>query len=137
MIRENDYGKLSSCRPFVVVCPTYGWQIPHVLGNWLKKTRLSGSRKLYFVMTCGDGIGNAGGYAKRFCEKKGMEYMGCGKVVMPENYVDMFPCRTGRRQNGSSGRLSPRRTRSQNTSEKRIRFRRRRSRFWTGSSAPW
>ena len=72
-------------------CPTYGWQIPHVLGNWLKKTRLSGSRKLYFVMTCGDGIGNAGGYAKRFCEKKGMEYMGCGKVVMPENYVAMFP----------------------------------------------
>lgn len=66
----------------VVVCPTYGWQIPHVLGNWLKRTRLSGSRKLYFVMTCGDGIGNAGGYAKRFCEKKGMEYMGCGKVVM-------------------------------------------------------
>ena len=91
MIRENDYGKLSSSRPFVVVCPTYGWQIPHVLGNWLKKTRLSGSRKLYFVMTCGDGIGNAGGYAKRFCEKKGMEYMGCGKVVMPENYVAMFP----------------------------------------------
>ena len=41
MIRENDYGKLSSSRPFVVVCPTYGWQIPHVLGNWLKKTRLS------------------------------------------------------------------------------------------------
>lgn len=91
MIRENDYGKLSSSRPFVVVCPTYGWQIPHVLGNWLKRTRLSGSRKLYFVMTCGDGIGNAGGYAKRFCEKKGMEYMGCGKVVMPENYVAMFP----------------------------------------------
>ena len=91
MIRENDYGRLSSSRPFVVVCPTYGWQIPHVLGNWLKKTRLSGSRKLYFVMTCGDGIGNAGGYAKRFCEKKGMEYMGCGKVVMPENYVAMFP----------------------------------------------
>ena len=25
MIRENDYGKLSSSRPFVVVCPTYGW----------------------------------------------------------------------------------------------------------------
>ena len=48
MIRENDYGRLSSSRPFVVVCPTYGWQIPHVLGNWLKKTRLSGSRKLYF-----------------------------------------------------------------------------------------
>ena len=91
MIREHDYGKLSSSRPFVVVCPTYGWQIPHVLGNWLKRTRLSGSRKLYFVMTCGDGIGNAGGYAKRFCEKKGMEYMGCGKVVMPENYVAMFP----------------------------------------------
>ena len=30
MIREHDYGKLSSRRPFVVVCPTYGWQIPHV-----------------------------------------------------------------------------------------------------------
>ena len=57
MIREHDYGKLSSRRPFVVVCPTYGWQIPHVLGSWLRRTRLSRSRKLYFVMTCGDGIG--------------------------------------------------------------------------------
>ena len=137
MIRENDYGKLSSSRPFVVVCPTYGWQIPHVLGNWLKKTRLSGSRKLYFVMTCGDGIGNAGGYAKRFCEKKGMEYMGCGKVVMPENYVAMFPVPDRTEAERIIGKAIPQADQIAEHIRKENPLPKAEISLWTGSSAPW
>ncbi len=41
-------------------------------------------------MTCGDGIGNAGAYIKKLCEKKGFSLMGVSPVIMPENYIAMF-----------------------------------------------
>lgn len=82
---------LHSDRPFVVVAPTYGWQLPHIVRDWIRKVDFSGSRSFYFVLTCGDSIGNAGVYAKRLCDEKGFAYMGCAEVVMPENYLAMFP----------------------------------------------
>ena len=51
----------------------------------------SGSRDAYFVMTCGSDNGGAEKYLRELCGKKGFEFMGCGQVVMPENYVAMFP----------------------------------------------
>ena len=41
-------------------------------------------------MTCGGSIGNAGRYLKALCGKKGMNYLGCYGIVMPENYIAMF-----------------------------------------------
>ncbi len=58
--------------------------------KWLEKTVLSGSKDIYFVMTCGDSIGNAGKYLKALCSKMQMNYSGCYKIVMPENYIAMF-----------------------------------------------
>ena len=43
------------------------------------------------VMTCGESIGNAGAYAKKLCASKGLNYLGCVPIVMPENYVALFP----------------------------------------------
>ena len=59
-IRENDYSPLHSETPWIVAAPTYAWRIPRILEKWLKQTELSGNRNIYFVMTCGDSIGNAG-----------------------------------------------------------------------------
>lgn len=28
-LRNHDYSEIHSTKPFVIVCPTYGWQIPH------------------------------------------------------------------------------------------------------------
>lgn len=89
-IRNQDFSEMHSERPWVVVAPTYAWQMPHIVRDWLEKTSLEGSKDVYFVLTCGSSIGNAGGYAKALCEKKGMNYMGCAKIVMPENYIAMF-----------------------------------------------
>lgn len=58
-IRRRDYHSMHSSRPWVVVAPTYGWQIPHIVRDWLIHTRLKGNREIYFVLTCGDGIGAA------------------------------------------------------------------------------
>ena len=41
-------------------------------------------------MTCGDNIGNAGRYVKALCDKKGMNYLECMEIIMPENYIALF-----------------------------------------------
>lgn len=63
-LREKDFTEIHSERSWVIVTPTYAWRIPRILQEWMKKTKLSGSRDIYFVMTCGTNIGNAGKYLK-------------------------------------------------------------------------
>jgi len=89
-IRNNDYTAMTSEKPWVIVTPTYAWQIPKIVYDWLLKTRLRGNRKIYFVMTCGDSIGAACIELKKLCKRKSLHYRGCAKIVMPENYIAMF-----------------------------------------------
>ena len=89
-LKENDTTALQSERPFVVVSPTYAWQLPHLLRDWLKRTELKGSKKIYFVLTCGNSIGNAEKGLKKLCGEIGKEYCGCAQIVMPENYIVLF-----------------------------------------------
>ena len=89
-MRIKSFSALYSEKPWVLVCPTYAWQIPHVVRDWLVRTPLNGSKKLYTVMTCGDSIGTAGEYIRKICIKKGLEYCGCARILMPDNYIVMF-----------------------------------------------
>ena len=73
-IQASDYSELHSPRPWVIVAPTYAWRIPRIVQKWLEHTALSGSKDIYFVMTCGGRIGNAGKYLKKLCSQKGMNY---------------------------------------------------------------
>ena len=93
-IKAGNTDALASEKPWVVVTPTYAWQIPHIVRDHLTAAELKGNKKIYFIMTCGDDIGNAEKYAEKLCDKKSMEFMGCMPVVMPENYLAMFdtPC---------------------------------------------
>lgn len=86
-IRNNDYSSLTSMTPWIIVTPTYTWRIPKILHNWLKHTNLKGSKKIYFIMTCGGSIGNANKYLSKLCHTKNMDYMGCYPIVMPDNYI--------------------------------------------------
>lgn len=89
-IRTGDFSEMESEGPWVVVVPIYAWRIPRVVEEWLKQTKLTGSREIYFVLTCGGSMGNADKYIRRLCDAKQMTYMGCREIVMPENYVAMF-----------------------------------------------
>lgn len=89
-LRNQDFSEMNSGYPWVVVTPTYAWRIPRILEKWLLKTKLSGTRDIYFVMTCGSQISNAGKYLKTLCAKKDMNHRGCYEVVMPENYIALF-----------------------------------------------
>lgn len=89
-IRSRDNTQVCSSRPWVVVVPTYAWKIPRIVQEWLECTALSGSRDIYFVMTCGGSIGNAGQYLQALCAARGWNSLGCLPIVMPENYLAMF-----------------------------------------------
>lgn len=89
-IRDRDYSDMYSDRPWVIVAPTYAWRIPRILQEWLAHTALKGNRDIYFVMTCGGSIGNAGAYIRKTCISKGMNFMGCIPIVMPENYIALY-----------------------------------------------
>jgi len=64
--------------------------MPKIVTEWVEKTKFSGSPKVWFVMTCGGEIGNAGKYNNRLATQKWWEYMGSIGVVLPDNYIIMF-----------------------------------------------
>lgn len=90
-IREGRPLAADSEKPFVIVSPTYGWQLPHIFRDWLLAGSFSGNRDAYFVLTCGSDIGDAGSGAAEICKQQGLRYRGIRGIVMPENYIAMFP----------------------------------------------
>lgn len=89
-IRNNDNSELKSEHSWIIVVPTYAWRIPNIIQRWIENTSLIGSKDIYFVMTCGGNIGNAGKYLEKLCAQKNMNYCGCAEIVMPENYIALF-----------------------------------------------
>lgn len=86
-LQNNDYSKLISDKPWVLVVPTYAWRIPRIVHEWIMKTELGKNRDIYFVMTCAGSIGYASKYLKDLCKAKNMNYKGCIPIIMPNNYV--------------------------------------------------
>lgn len=82
--------ELASEKPFVFSGPTYCYRIPRVFESFLRGCTFSGSRKAYFVMTCGSSVGDATRYLKKLCAQMGLDFMGLCPVVMPENYMAMY-----------------------------------------------
>lgn len=89
-IRGHDVSPIHAERPLVVVAPTYAWRLPRIVESWLEATPITGTKQIYFVLTCGETIGNAGQYLADLCRKKQMAYAGCVAIVMPENYIALF-----------------------------------------------
>ncbi|MDO4553446.1 MAG: EFR1 family ferrodoxin [Bacillota bacterium] len=90
-IRGGVGAELVSQRPWVFVSPTYAWQLPRIFTDFIRKSSFSGSREAYFVMTCGSDTGRAAAANRALCREKGLLCRGTLTVVMPENYVAMFP----------------------------------------------
>lgn len=90
LIKDGKKGDYTSEESYVFVAPTYSWQMPHIFTAFLKRSSFKGNKNAYFVMTCGDDIGNAGKYNKALCESLGLTYKGTAAVKMPENYIAMF-----------------------------------------------
>lgn len=90
-IKENDTRPIQVDGDLVFSTPTYAWKLPKLVEGWVRSVRFLGVDKVWFLMTCGDSIGNAPKHNQKLCRDKGWEYMGTAKIIMPENYIAMFP----------------------------------------------
>ena len=86
-IKTKDYSPIKSKKPFVICAPIYVCEMPRFFADYIKKVKLKGSRKVYFVFTSGGYPGAAGYLASRIAKKKKMTYMGRAEFTMPRNYV--------------------------------------------------
>ncbi|WML33403.1 EFR1 family ferrodoxin [Clostridium sp. OS1-26] len=91
LMKNGSKDTLKSDKPFIFVCPVYAWRIPKIVEDFIKNTHFSGSNKAYFVLTCGSEAGNAVHYVKKLCNEKGLDFCGFSTVIMPGNYIVMFP----------------------------------------------
>lgn len=91
LVRKANRAAIGSKTPWIVVAPTFAYQLPRFLADFLRQTPLNGSQKIYFVLTCGAGTGGAAAHLQTLCKEINKEFCGCGVVLMPENYLPMFP----------------------------------------------
>lgn len=91
-IKECEHPVIHEDELLIFCLPTYGWRIPRIVDDWIRGCGAFFGHKAYFIMTCGDSIGNTQGHIEKMCADKNMEFMGCVKVLMPENYIAMFDC---------------------------------------------
>lgn len=90
-LKENRKGEFVSQKPYVFCSPTYSWRLPVIFSDFIKESRFEGNQEAYFIMTCGDSVGNAAAYIQRLCQEKGLHFRGLLPIVMPENYLALFP----------------------------------------------
>lgn len=91
LMKAGEKGAFTSDKPYVLVSPIYSWRMPAVYEKFLRNSDFIGNKKAYFVMTCGGDMGAAGAYNEKLCQEIGLEYFGSLEVVMPDNYILMFP----------------------------------------------
>jgi len=89
-MKKEECPEFHSDSPYIITAPVYAWRLPHVVEDFIRKAEFCGNKEVFFVMTCGDSIGNAGAYNKVLCDKKEWTYRGTARIIMPENYIAMF-----------------------------------------------
>lgn len=94
MIKNGIKGEFESKKPWIFVAPTYSWQLPHVFEKFIKESIFKGTKKAYFIMTCGGDIGNSQSQIINICKETNLEYKGVAEVIMPDNYIAMYPVST-------------------------------------------
>lgn len=90
-IKNQKKGEFQSDKPWVFISPTYAWQLPGIFQQFIREADFKGSNSAYFIMTCGADIGNANINNAKLCKQIGLEYKGTLEIVMPENYIAMYP----------------------------------------------
>lgn len=89
-IKARDYRRIECDEKLIIVVPTYAWRIPRIVDEWIRATEFAGAKSVWFVMNCGDQIGNAPKYNQKLADDKKLKYMGTAEIIMPENYIAMF-----------------------------------------------
>ena len=72
-IKSGDTGSVKTGENLVVVVPTYAWRIPRVVSDWIGQTEFVGAKNVWYVMSCGSGIGGADIYNRKLSARLASE----------------------------------------------------------------
>ena len=86
-LKENDYSAVPSEKPLVFVGPVYAGRLPRVMEDYIRKVTFTGSRRVYFIVTCAETPWRTVEYVQRLCEEKGFSLLGFRSVIMPQGYL--------------------------------------------------
>jgi ferredoxin len=86
-LRTKKTRNFTSDQPFIIVAPVYASRMPREIEEYLKRCRFYGSRDVWFLLTCGGGMGGAADYCKKIAQDRGLIYHGTSCIAMPNNYV--------------------------------------------------
>ncbi|MEG1461012.1 MAG: EFR1 family ferrodoxin [Oscillospiraceae bacterium] len=73
-----------------IVAPIYAGRIPNAVDAFIRNAAIPKGTKVYFVVTCGESMGNADRYAKKLCEGKSLVFCGMAEIKMPDGYIVLF-----------------------------------------------
>lgn len=90
MIKNNVKMAMRSENPYVFVCPVYAGRIPRAVEKFIKETKLEGSKKAYFAVTCSETPWKTVDYVEKLLNEKGITMIGFNSIIMPQNYIAMY-----------------------------------------------
>lgn len=91
LIKNKSYNEFESNKPWIFIAPTYSWKIPRIFKHFITKSSFKGNKNAYFIITCGGDIGNTQSQVKKLCKKKNLNFKGISEIVMPDNYIALYP----------------------------------------------
>lgn len=89
-IKNNNNAEILSEEPLIFVTPVYAGRLPRVAENYIRRTKFSGKREAYFIVTCFQTPHNEEKYIKKLCSETGLKFMGFESIHMPQNYIVMY-----------------------------------------------
>jgi ferredoxin len=87
LLRSKIKMPIISNKHFVIVAPVYAGRIPRVVENVIKYNTFSGTKNVYFIVTCSLTPWNTIAYTKKLCAQKGFNLLGFKSLVMPQNNI--------------------------------------------------
>ena len=72
---------------YIFVCPCYMSAPSRAMTDFIETADLPEGIRAYFAVTCASAIGIAPRVFKDLSDRKGFEYMGTARVVMPQNLI--------------------------------------------------
>ena len=73
-----------------IITPTYWWELPPIMRDWLKRLTVTGCTYSYLVATYGTTPGCCGEDVRRILKKRGINLSASFSVKMPDTWTPIF-----------------------------------------------
>ena len=88
--KRNPEIELESDEIFGIITPTYWWELPPIVREWLKRLEVTGCGYSFLVATYGTTPGCCGEDARRILKKRGVKLSASFSVKMPDTWTPIF-----------------------------------------------